>query len=295
MKVQVCGCVLNLTQSLLYCYTSNFSCVAWTLKQGDCDRINLFLTAVSPDVGEKQDSSVIINSLRLFLLLPLLLLSCRYYCCCHGLLTVFSWWNVCLVSQICLASTFVNVVKCVTFTGCHQNLKRHFVTLLMQATSYCIDYVYHMSVEKHQELGHDCCSVYNEPGGGARGTLRLYCVLKRAHHFLFQSFQPPSHLLICGSWQFLHLCWLQSLWHPVGTVDTSQLCVTELWPGRSGCCCGGKCVWGASMPTCSPTVPTAKLKVSWRPLISMPKHTHPSVSVPRCVSLPLYVFIYEEL
>lgn len=59
-----------------------------------------------------------------------------------------------------------------------------------------------------------------------------------------------------------------------------------LWPGHWGFCCAQKCVCGAPMPMCSPTVPMAKLTVSWRPLTFMPTHTPPSVLVPRCVSMP---------
>lgn len=103
--------------------------------------------------------------------------------------------------------------------------------------------------------------------------------------------QSSSHLVTCGLWQFPSLWFLPLSWHSASMVDFSQLCVIELWPGYARCCCGGKCVWGAPMPTCSLIVPTGKLTASWRPLTFMATHTRPSLSVPRCVSMPHSVFV----
>lgn len=112
--------------------------------------------------------------------------------------------------------------------------------------------------------------------------------------FSLSAIQSSSHLVTCGLWQFPSLWFLPLSWHSVGMVDFSQLCVIELWPGHMGCCCGGKCVWGAPMPMCSLIVPTGKLTASWRPLTFMGTHTRPSRSVPRCVSMPHIVFVDEK-
>lgn len=137
-----------------------------------------------------------------------------------------------------------------------------------------------------------CCSTRVQPLGGARVVLVLYCILLNGADLIF-SFSP-SILLTCGSWPSLSLCFLPSSWRPVGISLSSELCVIELWPGPWRLCCRGKCVWGAPTPSCSPTVPMAKLTASWKPLTSMPTHTRPSVSVPRCVS-PRCVVIWSDV
>lgn len=48
------------------------------------------------------------------------------------------------------------------------------------------------------------------------------------------------------------------------------------------------------MATCSLIVPTGKLTASWRPLTFMATHTRPSLSVPRCVSMPQSILVDKK-